>query len=148
MLAVTLRLAGRFFRLAAPRVLATMAWRVGAGNLLALRRFRKRLKRGRVFPPFLFVSLTSRCNLRCRGCWVEVGAAPPGDIAPADMGAVVAGARRMGCRFFGLLGGEPLCHPRLWDILSAHRDSYFQLFTNGTLVDASVARRLRRWRRR
>ena len=38
-----------------------------------MRRFRRRLDRGEVFPAFLFLSVTSGCNLRCQGCWVVPG---------------------------------------------------------------------------
>ena len=62
------------------RVLWRAAIRCGLGNLLALHRFQRRLKKGVVFPPFLFISMTNRCNLRCTGCWVSTEA-PPADLA-------------------------------------------------------------------
>ena len=40
----------------------------GAGTMAA---YRRRVKRGELFPPFLFLALTNDCNLRCRGCWIE-----------------------------------------------------------------------------
>src|SRR5690349_24133321 len=35
---------------------------------------KRRLRRGEVFPPFLYVSIINSCNLRCQGCWVDVAA--------------------------------------------------------------------------
>jgi MoaA/NifB/PqqE/SkfB family radical SAM enzyme len=113
-------------------------------GMVALRRFKKALARGEVFPPFIFISITSRCNLRCQGCWVAVDTSPPGDLSPEDIGRVIAGAKTRGCRFFGLLGGEPMLHPRLWEILERHRDCYFLLFINGTVFSQADALRLRR----
>ena len=34
-------------------------------------------------------------------------------------------------------------HPQLLDLLAAHPDCYFQLFTNGQFITEKVARRLR-----
>lgn len=127
-----------------PRLLATFAARVGVGGWWAMTQFQRRLRKGVVFPPFLFLSITNRCNLRCQGCWVEVGADEPGELSLADLARLIAAGRRNGSRFFGLLGGEPLLHQGLFDLLARHGDCYFQLFTNGTLVDDGVAERMRR----
>ncbi len=137
-----LRLAWRFLCIANLRLLATIAWRCGIGNVLAIHRFQRRLRKGVVFPPFLFLSITSRCNLRCQGCWVHVDG-PPSDLTPQEIDSLIEAAHDHGSRFFGLLGGEPLLHPHLWDVLAKHRTSYFQLFTNGTLLTAEHAQRMR-----
>jgi MoaA/NifB/PqqE/SkfB family radical SAM enzyme len=51
---------------------------------------------------------------------------------------------RQGSRFFGILGGEPLMHRGLFDLMERHPDAYFLLFTNGTLLTDEHARRMRR----
>ena len=51
--------------------------------------------------------------------------------------------RQMGNSFFGILGGEPFMHPQLLDMLAAHPDCYFQIFTNGQLITDEIARELR-----
>ena len=141
MLTAMMKLGWRFLSTASPRQLLNMTVRCGLGNLLAIRRFQKGLKRGKVFPPFLFLSITSRCNLRCQGCWVAVDKNPPGDLSMGMMDRIVRTAKSRGCRFFGILGGEPLLHPQFWEILSTNRDCYFQLFTNGmNLGDKQVQR--------
>ncbi|NBB95450.1 MAG: radical SAM protein [Planctomycetes bacterium] len=137
------QLAWRFLRHVDPRCLATFAGRFGLGGLRAIYAFQRRRRRGAVFPSFLFISLTSRCNLCCQGCWV-VGAEPPADLSIADLDRLIAAGKAHGSRFFGLLGGEPTLHPHLYDILARHRDCYFQLFSNGLLLDRPAARRLKR----
>jgi len=126
-----------------PRLLWKFAAGAGLGNLRAIRRFERRKQRGDVFPPFVFVSVTERCNLVCKGCWAT-GVRQPVDMSPELLHAIVAESRTQGCRFFGILGGEPLLLPWLMDFFDAHADSYFQLFTNGQLLDDAVARRLRK----
>ncbi|HOX01103.1 MAG TPA: radical SAM/SPASM domain-containing protein [Candidatus Paceibacterota bacterium] len=126
-----------------PRLLATCAWNLGVGGLRSVRAFERRRRQGMSFPAFLFLSLTSRCNLRCQGCWMSTQASPQ-DLDLAAVDDLIRQARREGCRFFGLLGGEPLLYPHLFEVLGRHRGCYFQLFTNGTLLTADVAAELRR----
>jgi MoaA/NifB/PqqE/SkfB family radical SAM enzyme len=59
------------------------------------------------------------------------------------MNRLIGDAKKHGNSFFGLLGGEPFMHPELLDILAAHPDCYFQIFTNGQFITEKTARRLR-----
>ena len=54
------------------RLLWKIAWNFGFKGMLSVQRFKARLKGGKTFPPFLYVSITNSCNLRCQGCWVDV----------------------------------------------------------------------------
>lgn len=133
----------RLAREVEPRILARFAWGLGWNAARGMRAFQSRRRRGEVFPAFLFLSITSRCNLRCIGCWSTAGgAARELDLATLD--GVVAQAKRHGCRTIGLLGGEPLLHAGLLDLMGRHGDCYFVLFTNGTLVDRGLAAALGR----
>jgi MoaA/NifB/PqqE/SkfB family radical SAM enzyme len=101
------------------------------------------LKRGQVFPPFLYVSIINSCNLRCQGCWVDV-AAKMEAMAPEVFHRLVRDAKAMGNVFFGIVGGEPFMHPHLIEMLARHPDCYFQIFTNGHFITDEVARQLRK----
>ena len=126
-----------------PRVLCKFTWNFGVKGVRSVQRFKKRLARGEHFPPFLYISIINSCNLRCQGCWVKVDG--PRHFIDADrMDRLITSAKRRGNSFFGLLGGEPLMHPQLLDILGHHRDCYFQIFTNGQLITDEIARELRR----
>ncbi|MFT5464549.1 MAG: MoaA/NifB/PqqE/SkfB family radical SAM enzyme, partial [Planctomycetota bacterium] len=115
----------------------------GFKGMLSVQKFKKRLKKGEVFPPFLYVSIINSCNLRCVGCWVDV-AAPQERISLEDWNRLVNNAKKHGNRFFGILGGEPLMHPELIPMLEAHPDCYFQIFTNGHHLTPKLAAELRR----
>jgi MoaA/NifB/PqqE/SkfB family radical SAM enzyme len=108
-----------------------------------MRAFARRKARGQTFPAFLFVSLTSRCNLRCQGCWAA-GVSPARELDLAALDRIVSQAKRHACTTIGLLGGEPVLHAGLLDLIERHRDCYFLLFSNGTLIDRDLARALRR----
>src|SRR6516164_11584452 len=125
------------------RLLWKLAWNMGWKGMLSVQKHKQRLKRGEVFPPFLYVSIINSCNLRCQGCWVDV-AHKQEIIQPEAFHKLVREAKAMGNVFFGIVGGEPFMHPRLFDLLEAHPDCYFQIFTNGHFITDEKAKRLRK----
>ncbi len=132
----------RTLRTANFRCLRKFAWNFGVKGLFAVEKFKRRIKRGEYFPPFLYLSITNTCNLRCQGCWVDV-TAERNDIDLDTLNRTIADAKAHGNAFFGILGGEPFMHPQLLDLLAAHPDCYFQVFTNGQFITEKVAARLR-----
>jgi MoaA/NifB/PqqE/SkfB family radical SAM enzyme len=137
-----LSLSTRILTTVDPRCLAKVAWNFGFKGARSVMLFKKRLKQGVVFPPFLYLSILNSCNLRCQGCWVDVEA--PRNMIPLDeLNRLVNDAREHGNSFFGVLGGEPFMHPELFDFLAQHPDCYFQIFTNGQLITEKAARKLR-----
>jgi MoaA/NifB/PqqE/SkfB family radical SAM enzyme len=125
------------------RCLWKFAWNFGLKGMLSVEKFKRRLRRGEYFPPFLYVSIINSCNLRCQGCWVDVEAARE-SIDLSAMNRLINDAKAHGNSFFGILGGEPFMHPELLDMLAAHPDCYFQVFTNGQFITDKVALTLRR----
>ncbi|MAE75975.1 MAG: radical SAM protein [Planctomycetes bacterium] len=136
-------LAWRTWRSTDKRVLWKFAWNFCYKGMRSVQRFKKRLKHGQVFPPFLYISITNKCNLRCQGCWVDV-AHPQSNISFEELDRLITNAKKHGNRFFGILGGEPFMHPDLMRVLAAHPDCYFQIFTNGHFLTDEVAADLRR----
>ncbi len=132
----------RTLRTATPRCLWKFAWNFGVKGLLSVERFKWRLRRGESFPPFLYLSILNSCNLRCQGCWVDVEA-PRTALDLGTLNRTIGEAKAHGNAFFGILGGEPFLHPELLDLLAAHPDCYFQIFTNGQLITEKTAQRLR-----
>ena len=138
-----LKLAKRMLFETDKRLLWKLAWNMGFKGMLSVERHKRRLKRGEVFPPFLYVSIINSCNLRCQGCWVDV-AAKQETIKPEAFDKLVREAKAMGNVFFGVVGGEPFMHPHLIEMLAAHPDCYFQVFTNGQFITDAKAKELRR----
>lgn len=139
-----------YFRLAKRMLLETdkrlvwkLFWNMGVKGFFSIRAHKKRLKKGEFFPPYLYISIINSCNLRCQGCWVDV-AHKQNKIELDAMNRMINEAKKMGNCFFGLLGGEPFMHKELFEILEAHPDCYFQVFTNGHFITDEVAKRLRK----
>lgn len=134
-------LALRVLRTTDPRLLWKFAWNFGVKGMWSVEKFKRRARAGEFFPPFLYLSILNSCNLRCQGCWVDVEEKDAIDLD--TLHRTITDAKRHGNAFFGLLGGEPFMHPQLLDLLAAHPDCYFQIFTNGQFITEKVARRLR-----
>lgn len=125
------------------RLLWKLAWNMGFKGLLSVQKHKKRLRQGKFFPPYLYISIINSCNLRCQGCWVDVDHKQHKIEVPA-LNRMIDSAKKQGNTFFGLLGGEPFMHKELFDVLEAHPDVYFQVFTNGHFITDEVAKRLRK----
>src|SRR5262245_14929036 len=100
-----LTMARRLLRQTDAHALWKLAWNMGVKGVLSVERHKWRLRRGRYFPPFLYVSVINSCNLRCQGCWVDVAAKQQTIDVPAFR-KLVREARAMGNAFFGIVGGE------------------------------------------
>lgn len=124
------------------RLLWKLAWNAGYKGIRSIRKHKQRLERGEFYPPFLYISVTNSCNLRCTGCWIDVAAKQEKIHGPA-LHRLINESREMGNAFFGIVGGEPFMHAELLDILAEHPDCYFQIFTNGHFVTTEKARRMR-----
>ena len=95
-----LRLGARILRTADKRLLWKFVWNFGVKGMLSVERFKRRLKRGEYFPPFLYLSIVNSCNLRCQGCWVDVES-PREMINIDDLNKLVRDAKKHGNSFFG-----------------------------------------------
>jgi len=138
-----LKLATRVVRTTDARLLWKFAYNFGWKGMLSVEKFKKRIKRGEYFPPFLYISILNSCNLRCQGCWVDVES-PRESIEPEVLHRTINDAKAHGNSFFGILGGEPFMYPDLIKVFEAHPDCYFQVFTNGQLITEKIASELRR----
>ncbi|MFZ1946701.1 MAG: radical SAM protein [bacterium] len=94
-------------------------------------------------PPYLMViSPTMRCNLNCYGCYA--GEYDRSELGLEDVVGVIEQGKEMGIYFVVLSGGEPFIWPHLMDLFERQNDVFFQVYTNGSLIDRAVAGRLSR----
>ncbi len=103
---------------------------------------------GRRPPWFLVISPLATCNLSCVDCYADAGAAAP-QLAATTVDRLIDEARAAwDAPLFVISGGEPFLYRSegrdLIDLLAAHPDSLFLVFSNGTLIDRRAAARLAR----
>jgi len=92
---------------------------------------------------YLEFQITDRCNLRCLHCYIGEGAHQ--DLSFGKMKRVLEEFEEIqGLRLL-LSGGEPLLHPRFWDLNNILREYGFRsvLLSNGTLITRDVSKKLR-----
>jgi MoaA/NifB/PqqE/SkfB family radical SAM enzyme len=92
---------------------------------------------GCIAPTTILVSPTMRCNLACEGCYAGEYS-PDRDLDRDLLQRIVDEGNEMGVYLFTFLGGEPFIYQDLLDFAGANRDCYFQVFTNGTLLDGET----------
>jgi MoaA/NifB/PqqE/SkfB family radical SAM enzyme len=85
--------------------------------------------------PFtILISPTMRCNLSCEGCYAAEYSLDS-DMETSLMQRIVDEANDMGVYLITILGGEPFVRDDVLDFCAANPDAYFQIYTNGTLLD-------------
>ncbi|MBQ7984526.1 MAG: radical SAM protein [Bacteroidales bacterium] len=92
-------------------------------------------------PPFLISSISSSCNLTCKGCYARANHSC-NDLNKEDKKMLSAGewkkifneASSLGINFNILAGGEPLLRKEVLQAASEIKDMIFPVFTNGTLI--------------
>lgn len=92
-------------------------------------------------PFFLLISPTMRCNLNCIGCSTREFDKKT-DMPFEMLDNLMNQAKRMGMYFVTTLGGEMFVYDDIWKLWEKHNDCYFQVYTNGTLIDEKAAHRL------
>ena len=113
-------------------------------NAARRRRFRKR---GVQTPAFMIMSITRNCNLRCSGCYAATDRPRQnGELSAEQWASVIGQAQKLGVSSILLAGGEPLTRPEIIHLAGRHQSIIFPLFTNGLLLDAAMAKTLRRYK--
>ena len=92
-------------------------------------------------PPFIMIlSPTLKCNLRCKGCYT-LGYGMKHELSLGLADRILKECEELGIYFVTILGGEPLVYPHLFELIEGHPDIFFQIYTNGTLLDQGIAQR-------
>jgi sulfatase maturation enzyme AslB (radical SAM superfamily) len=95
---------------------------------------------GEHIPPFLMASISSNCNLYCKGCYARASSSCGDNLKDSEISEerweqLFNEARELGILFVLLLGGEPLMRRNIVEKASSFKEIVFPIFTNGTLFD-------------
>ena len=90
------------------------------------------------------IEFSRLCNFRCAYCYVENRRVHPDELTLDEIQDAVLQAKALGARKIIILGGEPSIYAHLPAMLRflADNDLAIELFTNGSGVDAELARLL------
>lgn len=95
-------------------------------------------------PSFFVISPTQRCNLNCKGCYASSNS---GTSPTLEYHRIVPFIKEFdeeaNGRFIVISGGEPLMYKSegrtLLDLAREFQDMFFMFYTNGTLINQSLA---------
>lgn len=97
-------------------------------------------EKGENIPVFLISSITSSCNLFCKGCYARANKSCGEGLQKKQLssdrwGEIFNEAKEIGIPFIVLLGGEPLMRKDVIEKAAEVKDIMFPIFTNGTIFD-------------
>ena len=102
-------------------------------------------------PPFLISSISTTCNLHCKGCYAfsngiagDAEADSRHSLTPQQWRDIFSDAASLGVNFSLLAGGEPMMRKDILEAVSEVDDMIFPIFTNGTLIGPAYIEFLRK----
>ena len=104
--------------------------------------------------PHLFARLqsvtfevTHKCNLSCKHCYSNSGKKRYDELTMGEMRKLIDELANIGVFNIVLSGGEPLLHPRIFDIIECIRSKPMSciVFTNGTLITEEVVQKFKEY---
>jgi MoaA/NifB/PqqE/SkfB family radical SAM enzyme len=104
-------------------------------------------KYGRRPPGFLVIGPTKRCNLHCKGCYAKSHAKTAETIPFSVLDRIIAEKTELwGSHYVTWVGGEPTVYKSegkdILDFAERHMDNMFLMYTNATLIDKEMAKRM------
>jgi MoaA/NifB/PqqE/SkfB family radical SAM enzyme len=100
---------------------------------------------GRVSPCTVVIEPTDRCNLHCPGCYAK-SSSQGHDLPYEKLEQIVRQTIDMGVTLVTISGGEPFMRERedrsITRLARTFRNRGFLVYTNGTMIDEPIARRL------
>jgi MoaA/NifB/PqqE/SkfB family radical SAM enzyme len=100
------------------------------------------LMRQEIFwPSVIAISVNTDCNLKCAKCYA-VDRFDDHELPISTIDRIITEGESRGTFMYDIPGGEPMLRSdEIFGVIERHPKSCFVVFTNGTLIDASVAHR-------
>lgn len=96
-------------------------------------------------PILVTFDVTARCNLRCKYCYVRAGKGLSNELTTEHIKSIIHELADLGVFWISISGGEPLLRSDICEITQycVAKGLSTSITTNGTLLDAELATRLR-----
>ncbi len=98
-------------------------------------------------PPFMILSVTKRCNLKCVGCYAAaVGTVDNGyrdQMTREEWRRIIVEGNELGVFSYIIAGGEPFLFPGLLAFCKEFNENLFIIFTNGTAIKENDFKQLK-----
>lgn len=101
---------------------------------------RKQLEKKRyMIPAHIFLSPSYECNLNCQGCYAN---GHTGELSLDVIRKIAREQEELGIFHIIIFGGEPFIRHDLWRVYEEFPRTFFDVFTNGTLIDRETVERI------
>jgi MoaA/NifB/PqqE/SkfB family radical SAM enzyme len=101
------------------------------------------LKENINIPPYLILSITQKCNLKCAGCYSFAHKGKnKKSMEPELFKKILNESKETGISTVFIAGGEPLKYEGLFEILIPYKEILFPVFTNGLLLNENIIQNL------
>jgi len=89
----------------------------------------------------MVISPTMKCNLNCVGCYAG-NYTKEKELSYKTLDRIFTEAVELDIPFISISGGEPFVRKDLLKLFEKHKKIWFQVYTNGTLIDEKLAKKL------
>lgn len=98
-------------------------------------------------PEVFALELTELCPLKCKHCYLGAGCPDGNSMTEELIDRIFDELRTMYPESIQLTGGEPLLHPKFWDILdrSLLLNAMVHIFTSGVITSPEIIRRFSKY---
>lgn len=99
----------------------------------------------KTLPMIVEYELTTQCNFRCIHCYCKAGKKDERELNLEEIESLMVEMKELGVRILDLIGGEPLLHPKLLDILYFGKeiDQRLMVNTNGSLATEEMVKKIK-----
>ena len=98
-------------------------------------------------PPFIVeYEITTRCNFRCIHCYCNAGSKHPNELSFDEIKNLILQVKEAKVWILDIVGGEPLVHPKIFDVLSFAKEvnQKVMINTNGSLATKETVKKIKK----
>jgi radical SAM protein with 4Fe4S-binding SPASM domain len=94
-------------------------------------------------PLRVFLSITDKCNLKCKHCFADSGNFNLNELTTEELFELIDQMKDAGTFFLSIAGGEPLLRDDLFQIIKYARENFIavSISTNGLLINKEIAKK-------
>lgn len=103
-------------------------------------------EKGTYVPPFMILSITNKCNLKCKGCYAKIHHhnRQESEMNEKTLRRILTEAKELGISIILVAGGEPFVRKDIIPVLQDYPEIIFPVFTNGLLLNETMLKKLKK----